>query len=210
MVEDWLNPDNSGAAGSSKQDTDNKIAPQVQDKQNTGQCPCPGTSAQQKISKVKPIFSRMAMLRYSQCSSSSDCRRSVPAYWTWLPRLHSSQPTVPGSCCSWTTTVSQLQSASSAVTSWQEEVSRYSWQCSCGSIHHQDNKMQETQGWPSKLIRGRLRKPIQDEIIYSKLHHYLIVSFISFYNKILMFLDFSHIYCSQTRLFLTQKFSRTD
>ena len=52
MVEDWLNPDNSGAAGSSKQDTDNKIAPQVQDKQNTGQCPCPGTSAQQKISKV--------------------------------------------------------------------------------------------------------------------------------------------------------------
>ena len=56
MVEDWLNPDNGGVAGGSKQDTDNNIAPQVQHKQPTGNCPCPGTSAQQKISKVKKIF----------------------------------------------------------------------------------------------------------------------------------------------------------
>jgi len=44
MVEDWLNPE---------QNTDNNIAPQVQQqKQAASDCPCPGTSAQNKISKT--------------------------------------------------------------------------------------------------------------------------------------------------------------
>ena len=53
MVEDWLNPELAAAAAGGSGSAD--LAPQVQQKHSDSghQCPCPGTSAQQKNFKVK-------------------------------------------------------------------------------------------------------------------------------------------------------------
>ena len=143
MVEDWLNPE---------QNTDNNIAPQVQQqKQAASDCPCPGTSAQNKISKVGCVQKYFTTTHHHRnYRNISDCRRSVPAYWTWLAWIHPSKSPVSissscDSCGSWHSwsLITKLSGAG-----WKEKVSRC-WQdwssSSTGISQHQDNKMQETQ-----------------------------------------------------------------